>query len=320
LQESFNTKKGRWIFIKILKKINFFFLLCFILSIFFHILTIRFFSIDFPEPVLQKPVLLLPLKIIHDEASLVETKKPVKQKLGKDKKHRHKKSYSKNDLPAPNVPASSYADLLDGLKFERLTDDTLKESSTENAYSGKFHGELLQEANNLSVEFDLPLKFRRDVKDAEAWVYLKLETSSILIKSLNGTPEVRAALFKMLSDKKSYSKLLRIFDFFKKEKFSIRVEYKTEYGFHGNEFETQCKILDDKILIETTHFLRRYEITPSRFQISRDSNSGTSMISLGFPIDDKDAKLARERDKADLEDLRNSSAYQSPVSNYVLTP
>ena len=122
------------------------------------------------------------------------------------------------------------------------------------------------------------------------------------IKTLTGTPEIRASLFATLTRESSKSHLKALFHNFRQSSLLISVEYHTDHAAsNSREFETKLKVFENEVVISIT----RYTNAPSY---------GVT----GVPLEDRHSLSSKARDRAELSALRGSLAYRQAISNFRL--
>lgn len=214
-------------------------------------------------------------------------------------KHKRTNSPNPSSMALEVKAQDSYASLLPkSREMARMSSDT---SLKRKVYTGEKLEEIIMETSDLSADFDIPLVLRRDISDGNCSARLKLyPEGAIEIESLTGQPEIRAALFETLTLASARTKIKDLFRYFQSSNIKISIEYSTDSGLDKqSEFATELKIFDQEALIRIT----RYPRAP-KFGIT------------GVPIEDKDSKLAKARDRAELSKLRSSLAFRHSISHY----
>ena len=171
------------------------------------------------------------------------------------------------------------------------------------AYRGSKLVKIIAEGSDLSTYFDLPLVFRRQLQKGQASARLRHRSSDVIIvESIVGQPEIRAALYETLRHPHSFNKIRGLLEVFDSKNLKISIEYTTRYAPEKNsEFETTYRVFDNEMVI---HLVRNLGI----------ATYGVSVI----PIEDRHSKRARKMDRDHLVRLRKSAAFRQILRNVLL--
>lgn len=201
---------------------------------------------------------------------------------------------------------SNFSTSMDYLKFLESQTSSMnlplseKTVQKDKPYTGHHKSEILVEGNEVSVNFDLPLSFRREIHSGNAFARLHYKEGDIEITYLDGLPEIRAALYEALQ--KSIVQIRELFSYFKTRSLKISVTFLREYAPHKREeFEKKIEVFDKKVNIKITRYLG----------IPRIGGGGIS-------LPDKHAEIAKKRDEMHLRKLKESKAYKEALRKLIL--
>lgn len=232
--------------------------------------------------------------------------KPFDAKSKKQVKNQERKQKRAASVPSSSQTktiTSSYSNFL--FKSVKILSQNLQQGEDEirTPYIGKYLGEVVEQSQILSTQFDLPLVYRRELSTGKAVAKLKNHRDDFVeIETIYGNPEIRAALFETLVNEKSWKNLLELFHYFGSSRVKITIEYNTRYAPNKNfEFDTEYKIFNNEVVIKISRNL----------EVPKHGGEG-------IPIEDEHSRRAKRRDQEHLTRLRENPAFKYTISNYKL--
>jgi len=232
-----------------------------------------------------------------------------------------KKAKSRNPK-APSVSHTKplrYADLLpnagdmsvpstlvQGLAKGNTTGNGDSAEKDRHPYTGEAYQNIMIDSTILQGIFDIPLFLRQEVDKASASLTVEpLSNSSLNIKLLAGDPYLRALIRECLNNPKAKISLKRIADAMNVTILKVKLSFVSQLAPSPHS----PRYLED---IELENGLVSITVT-----LNKDRLFGPPVAGVSLP--DKDAELAKKRDRLRLNALSNSKAFQQTIRGETVT-
>jgi hypothetical protein len=195
--------------------------------------------------------------------------------------------------PPLSRAASGYERLLPGGTYQFSFEDGGGQAQTDS--HAAIPTDIRISADEISGKLDIPLIFRKKNGTAKAEAKVVRRAKSFVFEYVDGDPYLRAVLFEALRAPAGQAQVLKLFG-----------------TMHSAEILIILKLSVVQGSGETGETYEDFGVDGYKLVIAKTTVLGQTN---GFYIDDADAKKARRRDEAHLEQLKTSPAFTSPLRN-----
>jgi hypothetical protein len=181
-----------------------------------------------------------------------------------------------------------------------------EDSEGNGPYHGKAYQDIMIDSHSLQGIFDIPLFLRENSDSATASMELEaLSRTTIRLILLKGDPFLRAVIWEQLKNPKATQSLYRIAEAMGEKFLKVSLSYSSQYASttNPNRFAEDIKLRKGRVKIVLT--------------FNKDRDFGPQMGGMALP--DKDAELAKKRDRLATSALSRSKAFQRVIRNETVT-